>query len=65
MATDLQERARRLAAGVSFAPEAHTEYTAPGFAGSPRGAPGRDRPTGDEVLLHPATSIRLHGPGTR
>ena len=39
MATDLQERARRLAAGVYFAPEAHTEYTAPGFAGSPPVSP--------------------------
>lgn len=39
MATDFQERARRLAAGVYFAPEAHTEYTAPGFAGSPPVSP--------------------------
>ena len=46
MATDFQERARRLrnaiepvAAGVYFASEAHTEYTAPGFAGSPPVSP--------------------------
>ena len=46
MSTDFQERARRLrnaiepvAAGVYFAPEAHTEYTAPGFAGSPPVSP--------------------------
>ena len=46
MATDFQERARRLrhavepvAAGVYFAPEAHTEYTKLGFAGSPPVSP--------------------------
>jgi hypothetical protein len=46
MATDFQERARRLrnaiepvAAGVYFAPEAHTEHPAPGFAGSPPVSP--------------------------
>ena len=39
MATDLQERARRLAAAAYVAPEAHTEYTAPGFAGSPPVSP--------------------------
>ena len=46
MATDFQERARRIrnavepiAASVYFAPEAHAEYTALGFAGSPPVSP--------------------------
>ena len=46
MATDFQQRARRLrnavepvAAGVYFAPEAHSAYTALGFAGSPPVSP--------------------------
>jgi hypothetical protein len=46
MATDFQQRARRLrnavepvAAGVYFAPEAHSAYAALGFAGSPPVSP--------------------------
>ena len=70
MATDFQQRARRLrnavepvAAGVYFAPEAHTEYTALGFAGSPPVSPdGIARP---EMKSYFIQSIRLHGPGTR
>ena len=51
MATEFQERARRLrnavepvAAGVYFAPEAHAAYSALGFAGSPVSKDGVDRP---------------------
>lgn len=63
MATDFQERSRRLAAGEYVAPEAHTEYTALGFAGSPPVSPdGTARP---EMKSYFIQSIRLHGPGTR
>jgi hypothetical protein len=51
MATDFQERARRLrnavepvAAGVYFAPEAHQAYAALGFEGSPVSQDGVARP---------------------
>lgn len=51
MATDFQERARRLrnavepvAAGVYFAPEAHAAYQALGFAGIPISQDGVARP---------------------
>ncbi|GAF48835.1 SCO6745 family protein [Rhodococcus wratislaviensis] len=51
MTTDFQERARRLrnavepvAAGVYFAPEAHTAYEELGFAGSPVTHEGAARP---------------------
>ena len=51
MATDFNERARRLrnavepvAAGVYFAPESHEEYEALGFDGSPVAADGVARP---------------------
>ena len=51
MATDFQEKARRLrnavepvAAGVYFAPEAHQAYEALGFDGSPVTQDGVTRP---------------------
>src|SRR5664279_2466525 len=56
-------RSSRSLRGCYFAPEAHTEYTALGFAGSPPVSPdGIARP---EMKSYFTQSIRLHGPGTR
>lgn len=67
MTTDFQEKARRLrnavepvAAGVYFAPEAHSAYAALGFQGSPITQDGVARP---DMTAYSTSRRRVHGSG--